>query len=83
MDALAIAQLIPLIRLRSTGLVSFRFRLGMESIRIHLFQNCISFEMRFGHLFLILNSHTFISQSKNAALLCILPFSNKTFLESN
>ncbi|KRX63746.1 hypothetical protein T09_5634 [Trichinella sp. T9] len=65
MVALAIAQLIPLIRLRSTGL------------------NCISFEMRFGHLFLILDSHTFISQSKNAALLWILPFSNKTFLESN
>ncbi|KRX29979.1 hypothetical protein T05_2616, partial [Trichinella murrelli] len=46
----------------------------MESIRIHLFQNCISFEMRFGHLFLILDSHTFISQSKNAALLWIVEF---------
>ncbi|KRX31944.1 hypothetical protein T09_14896, partial [Trichinella sp. T9] len=44
----------------------------MESIRIHLFRKCISFEMRFGHLFLILDSHTFISQSKNAALLWIV-----------
>ncbi|KRX52093.1 hypothetical protein T12_16319, partial [Trichinella patagoniensis] len=43
----------------------------MESIRIHLLGNCISFEMRLGHLFLLLDSHTFISQSKNAALLWI------------
>ncbi|KRX86611.1 hypothetical protein T12_1405 [Trichinella patagoniensis] len=50
----------------------FPFLLGMESIRIHLLGNCISFEMRLGHLFLLLDSHTFISQSKNAALLWIV-----------
>ncbi|KRY20527.1 hypothetical protein T12_7014 [Trichinella patagoniensis] len=57
----------------------------MQKISCEASNNCISFEMRLGHLFLLLDSHTFISQSKNAALLWIvnLPFSNKTFLESN